>query len=285
MEEAVDVALILLNYNSDSLCLRAIESINIQDFKRLTTVIVCNGENESFNNIKESIKNQKNISVIQTENKGYAHGNNTGIKHAISIFSPKFIVIMNPDCILTQVNTISTLVQLYGKYKSPGMITGLIRDGKKIKYQESFWTKPTIFSEIQFYIRPLSLLKRLNIVNLGFKNIYGITGAFFLIETSLMEQIGFFDEETFLYMEENILSEKISKLGRKNYISSEVMFLHEGASTINNSIDSKGKYKILLNSKLYYYSNYRGWKKLRLYIVKILHNLKMIELSILNLLK
>lgn len=283
MEEEVDVGLILLNYNSDSLCLRAIESIMLQDFKRLFIVVVCNGTKESFYQIKKSVKSQKRtISVIRAENKGYAHGNNAGIKHAIKLFSPKFLVIMNPDCILTQKNTISTLIKLYGKHKLPGMITGLISDGKRIKYQESFWTKPTIFSEIQFYVRPLSLLIRLKRFNPDSNNIYGVTGAFFLIETSLMQQIDFFDENTFLYMEENILAEKISKLGRRNYVSSKVLLFHEGASTINSYFDSKKKYRILLNSKLYYFSKYRGWKRNKLRLIKILHNLKMIELNLLK---
>lgn len=65
-----------------------------------------------------------------------------------------------------------------------------------------------------------------------------------------------FDENTFLYYEEDILSERGKLCGLNWYYDASVRILHEGGATTSRSLPMFSKQEISFKSALYYYRNY-----------------------------
>lgn len=65
-------------------------------------------------------------------------------------------------------------------------------------------------------------------------------------------KVGGFDENTFLYMEENILSQRIRKNGGKLAIDPKLRFIHLGSVSVNQSFPWREKRKIQDQSDLYF---------------------------------
>ena len=96
-----------------------------------------------------------------------------------------------------------------------------------------------------------------------------VSGCFFLIKSTVLEEIGFLDENVFLYYEENILATKLKQLGLKSVINNEVVIIHNHSVTIDKNIKRKNKLKVLRNSQFYYEEKYNGASKFELFIMKL----------------
>lgn len=57
------------------------------------------------------------------------------------------------------------------------------------------------------------------------------SGSCFLINKNIFKEIGYFDEGTFLYYEENILQKKLEKKNKRNFLLPDIGCIHLGAAT------------------------------------------------------
>ena len=96
-----------------------------------------------------------------------------------------------------------------------------------------------------------------------------VSGCFFLIKSTVLEEIGFLDENVFLYYEENILAKKLKKLKLKSVINNEVVIIHNHSVTIDKNINRRRKLKVLRNSQFYYEEKYNNASKFELFIMKM----------------
>ena len=91
--------IIILNYNDYE---TTYDMLNrIKNFKEIDIIVVV--DNMSLDNSYERLKKieNKKIKVISSnENKGYASGNNVGIKYLVDNYKVDNIIISNPDIIL-----------------------------------------------------------------------------------------------------------------------------------------------------------------------------------------
>lgn len=86
-----------------------------------------------------------------------------------------------------------------------------------------------------------------------------------LVNAVVFNEIGMFDENTFLYYEEPILAEKMLQIGKRMYFDSDVEIVHyEGGSTKRNP----KKEKIEMESRIYYMSKYKHVNKIVLFLLK-----------------
>ena len=100
-------------------------------------------------------------------------------------------------------------------------------------------------------------------------------GSFLLIDTVIFENIGFFDENTFLGSEEEILAEKLKLINKKFYFLADEYVLHDhGYSRKNES--SKFINKAFLDSKIYYFETFRKSNFILLSILHLTERLKKI---------
>lgn len=75
-----------------------------------------------------------------------------------------------------------------------------------------------------------------------------------LIKSDVMDEVGYFDENAFLYAEELILSEKFLEKGYKTGYYPDAWVRHVHGFSIED-LENRKKFNLNLNSDLYYLKN------------------------------
>jgi hypothetical protein len=95
-----------------------------------------------------------------------------------------------------------------------------------------------------------------------------------------LKKFGFFDENVFLFYEEDILASKLKKIGFGEMSLNTVTFKHFESQSIDKTVNFFGKIKRLQESKMYYQKNYNNINKFQIIIFDILNIWRRIELLI-----
>jgi len=273
----VNNVVIILNYNDYKTTSKLINYI--KDYLEVYKIVVV--DNKSTDDSFEILKKYRNkkVHVIESgENKGYAYGNNVGIKYAIEKFNPEFITIANPDVIFEN----STLMKMKSFLKENLDVAAVNTKIKNItgQYEPGGTNIPTIKEDFKsmFLLSEIFKKKEINNFSREYTDYEILFGCFFMIRSEVIEQIGMFDERTFLFGEERILGYKIKSIGMKQVTLNDLECIHEHSKSINKNISSLvNKYKILYDSRLVYYKEYLNINKLSLYIFYILRSISLGE--------
>lgn len=248
------VGMVVLNYNDYKTTSNYINSI--KDFKVLSEIVVVdNGSTDgSYEKLKKYETNK--VRIIKTDsNRGYAYGNNIGIK---ALSNVDYVIISNPDIIVEE-KVINKLKKDLDKTEDAAIVAPVI---KQLGEYKRGWRLPNIEDEILLNINYYQrrVLRNLEYNEARFKNpltrVDVVPGCFFMFKKDVLELVGNFDEATFLYYEENILATKLKNINKKSYIDSEVMVTHELSVSVNKSFNSIKKYKLLKQSQKYYVKYY-----------------------------
>ena len=249
------VGMVILNYND---CETTKEYLNtIKNYKSLNKIVVV--DNNSTDNSFEELKtfNSSKIEIIKTdENKGYAYGNNIGIKALDSDID--YIIISNPDITVSD-KTIQRLKNDLDNNEEITLVAPVINQlGEKIKGWRLPLIKDEILSNINGYHKKIE--KRLRYPEEKYTGnltkVEVVSGCFFMIRKDVLDLIGGFDEGTFLYYEENIIGQKLKIINKKTFVDNEAEITHNLSVSVDKSFKSIKKYKILKNSQKYYFKYY-----------------------------
>lgn len=264
------VDLVLLNFNDSTTVKEFIH--HIINYKLIDHIIIVDNAStdDSYAKLKQLCS--KKVVLIQTnENGGYAKGNNYGIKYAIEHFNSKHIIISNPD-VLFEEKIIPILKNKLEKTNVAG-VTGKMICTSSIKLPVA-WKLPNyidcLFENLLILKKILGKNTEYNIENIGTNDIYveALPGSFFMIDTDKMEKVGFFDENTFLYYEENILGFKFKEKGYKQLLALECSYVHNHSISVNKSIKSEAKrLKLAYESRKYYCKQYLNTNAIQQFIL------------------
>lgn len=265
------VAVIVLNYNSSSDCKKCIGYLFKQEGVELDIIVVDNcSSTEDRTNLEEILnsysEDEKGCHIItylpNDVNKGYNAGNNIGLRYA-NEQGYKYALISNPDMEYPNVCYISRMVDVMKENTCIGVqATDIINnDGKhqnplrELSYwEESLWPLE-IFKNIRsnkWYSMPHD------------KSCYceKVSGCCLLLSLTFVAQIGFFDQNVFLYSEESILAKQVSLVGYKTYYNSEISAIHRHIEKAKGN--PKPRMKALFSSRQYYLENYSGYSQFAL---------------------
>lgn len=272
--------MVILNYNDSENTKLILEEI--KDFKILDAIIVV--DNHSTDNSVEVLKKfeNKKIKIVETkENKGYAAGNNVGIKYLIDHFEVDNIIISNPDIIVTEKEITKLVKDLEDK-----RVSVIAPNVKEPLGKSCGWKLPTFLSElvsnIPFFRRfEFSLLsypkeeykKKLTKVDV-------VKGCFFIIKKEVFEDIDFFDENTFLYYEEIIMAKKLQEKGYTTYVDNEVTVIHALSQCVDKNVKRIEKFKILKTSQYYYEKYINEMDFFKLMLLRIFYYIYLFGLEI-----
>lgn len=276
---------VTLNYNDSNNCIKLIENIlNFQFFDKV--VVVDNNSNkEQLQILKECLPKQS-ILIENNENKGFAYGNNIGLKFLYKNFNVDFVFICNTDIILNK-NIIQNCINQLKKDINLGAITCLMKecDGKEV---DSFWN----IKKVSYYYKRFFLLKNkiFPIKNKSIKEykdffyVDCVRASFVGFRMDMLAKVDFFDEHTFLYYEEDILFTKFKEKNYKVGVLTSNYYIHnhprKPKSKTNISI-LKETYKSLY----YYLTKYRNINFYRKIIFKIAAFITLCEFKLLNLIR
>ena len=231
-----NLTVIIVTFKSENVIHNCIQSIG-SDIKIL---IVDNSNSKEF---KENIENKyKNVSCILSEkNSGMGAGNNLGIKK----IKTDFAFILNPDIIL-EPNSIDRLIEESKKLQSFGIIS-------PIEINEDYPNYKLIDNS-----------KKNTDTNEPFK-VKSVDGYSMLINLKRLNQIDnfyYFDENFFMYLENDDLCKRLNKKNENIYIIPKSKIKHLGGQAVND--EYKTEIKLSRNwhwawSKFYFNKKHYGY--------------------------
>ena len=207
------VALIIVNYNDAVDTIKYVKKVS--QYQAISRIVVVDNNSTNENEIdKLKVLENMKIAVIKAErNGGYDYGNNLGIKYLESLGEIyDYYIISNPDIDISE-KALNHSLEVIDNDEDIGVIAPRMfnKDNKPIR--RSSWKIRTFWLDIIHSTRLLELLfyKKLRngeYLDKDYKNeileVEAISGAFFIIRAELLKQIGYFDENVFLFYEEDI---------------------------------------------------------------------------------
>lgn len=265
-------SLVILNYNNSDDTVEAVK--RMIPFKNLDYIVVVdNGSPYSkvqlIKDYISGLNNSKVILIQNNENGGYAKGNNVGLKFLKNdVGYTDVVIVMNPDVAITE-HDIDKLVDAFEVVPNAFI-------APKNKNRKSWWNftnyNRTIFIDfLQFKF----LEKNEDIqINSRMRKVDVLSGAMLAAKMATWDRVGFFDTNTFLYGEEEILQYKARKKGIESFVLLDISYNHVGGGS---TIEEKGSVKKdfvaakrTQESRKYYFSQYLHVGKVRLFILSII---------------
>lgn len=281
-----DFVIVVLNYNDYKTVYEFVEHVDRFN-KNLPLVIVDNkSTDDSYQELKKL--ERSNISVIQTDkNRGYAYGNNFGVKFAEEKYpDAKFIGISNPDIILNE-DCLAKIAGAFEKNPQYASLTGVMYYPDGHVDSRPYLTMPTYLEVLQgcFYLSRKIFAKRRDRqvdTTVDVQKVEALPGCFFIYERKAFDTIGGFDENTFLYYEENILAKRMQQHNLCCGIVTDAKYIHHHSKSIGKSYNEPKKFKIFYDSVKYYFKTYEGVRGVKYQILTLFLEMSLVEYKIIN---
>ena len=272
---------IIINYNDYKTTKRLLD--NIKDYKVIDKIYVV--DNHSTDDSYENLKKLKikRYEVIETpSNKGFAYALNIGAKKAIDDLGNVDIIFSNSDIIINSNEDLEDLKKTLDK-RIVGLVGPVVVQNGKLNRG---WHLPSPKNEILSNLPGIG--KRFN------KKIYYddsyykgdssevevISFCFFLIRSEVLKEINYFDDNTFLYYEENITASKLKRTQYKTLINNNVTIIHDHSVSVDKNISYINKYKILKQSQMYFETNYNNANSIEKILLKVTIRLTLLTLYV-----
>ncbi|MBR1413335.1 MAG: glycosyltransferase family 2 protein [Bacilli bacterium] len=269
------VGMIIVNYNDSETTIKLLN--NVKDYELIDKiVIVDNKSTDKSAKILKKYKSDKVTILVNYENKGYASAINLGSKYLMQQLRNCYIIVSNADIVVKSEEDIKNLLKHF-EIEDVAMVAPTINEwGVYKRCWKLCTTKETILCNIPL-INRLYKHKFLEYPEGYFGTEYSVVdvihGSFFIIDSAILKQVGFYDENTFLYYEENIMARKLQAIKKKSVVDNRIEVMHEHSVSINKSVNNVNKYRILKKSQEYYLKNYNGATKFQLRIIHILNKI------------
>ncbi len=246
-----NLSVIIVSFKSDHVIHRCINSID----KEIEIVVIDNSNNTKFKkDIEEQYKNVK--CILSPNNIGMGAGNNIGIKS----INKDFALILNPDVILEK-NTINEIIDASKFLDSFGVIAPI---SDKLKYPNYRFDKKENYKVEQ--INPFK--------------VESVDGYSMLLNLKRLKELNnfyFFDENIFLYLENDDFCKRLRSNNENIYIVPKSKIHHLGGE----AVDPRYEYEIELSrnwhwmwSKFYFNKKHYGYFKAIISIFKNLMSAK-----------
>ena len=236
------MSIIIVNYNTLQLTQNCIESIVEKTTGIEYEIIVV--DNASTDGSCEMLSQDSRIKYIYSDcNGGFGYGNNRGMELA----QGKYFLLLNSDTLL--INNAVKAFYDYAESHHPKSVYGCYLEGEDGSYRGSFHFFPA-FTIRQFFHR---MIHRQNYTpDYTKKEVECICGADMFFHRSVVDAVGGFDENIFLYGEEGEWQYRMSLAGYKRMILNSPKIIHlEGKSS-----GSRAYHKYALKSHLYVLRKY-----------------------------
>lgn len=220
-------------------------------------------------------------------NSGYGRGNNLGVEVAKKYFEPKYLIISNNDMLCQDDHVdYEKVLDIFENHLDVGIVGVNIKnlDGSlQNPYCYMNITKRWIYPELLFPFKRKKYSGSDLIKNAKSDYVYRVRGSFMFLRSEAFYQCGGFDDNIFLYCEEPILSERLLKIGYKNYYLDEIHMLHNHVMDGNKLTSSYvKKIKNRFQSEMYYYKNYIKESRFNIFLAKILFPIYLLKFKLFN---
>jgi GT2 family glycosyltransferase/lipopolysaccharide/colanic/teichoic acid biosynthesis glycosyltransferase len=232
-----DVSVVIVNYNVKDLvdnCISSIHKANDNKYDIEIYLVDNNSIDGSAGHISAKYPGVKIIS--NSKNLGFSRANNQALAKA----EGKYILILNPDTVLEE-GTFEKMITFCETDKNIGAVTSklILANGRlDSACRRSFPTPSVAIPRILGLSKLFPESRTFGKYNLTYLDenktyeVDAICGAFMFIPKDVIDKVGLFDEEYFMYGEDLDLSFRIKKAGYKIFYYPEVTTIHlKGEST------------------------------------------------------
>ena len=258
------VAVIILNYNSSSDSRKCVSFLKRQKRVELEIIIVDNASNSYDRDAVALFCQIENCTFIAAEeNRGYNAGNNVGLRYAVAK-GYKYAMVVNPDMEFPQKNYISLMLQQIERdEKIVVMGTDIIGpDGihQNPMKPEGDWTSS--FDWITAIWKNRKIKDAHDFIDNYQESHYchKLSGCCILLRLNFIREIGYFDENVFLYCEEAILGRQVEMYHKRMYYDSELQAIHRHIK--KEKSDPVLRLKAWKRSRQYYLTKYSQYGKI-----------------------
>lgn len=238
-----EITIVILTYNSSEVIDHCLSGFKDGEFK---IIIV---DNKSSDRTLELVRSNYSFAkIIEIDkNIGYGRANNI----ALDIVETKYALILNPDAFIEK-ESILTVVNELNNDEKIAIAGPLVLKNYPLDKTELNELKNDINKDLST-IKDIHRKRTNNLIDVGF-----LTGACLFLRISVFKKIGFFDENIFMYYEDDDLCRRVNINGLKNVLIENAYAFHVGGSSSKKTLNSIFKKAWHINgwSKLY-------WKKLR----------------------
>ena len=221
-----ELAIILVNWNQYELTNSCVKSILNCSYKNFKIILVDNcSKDKSVTKLK---KDFPNVHFIQNNsNLGFTGANNKGIQYAKSE-DYEYIMLLNNDTEVDE-NFIEPLLNRLNSEKELGAVQPLILN---FQNKKTVWNFGGRFNK--FFGIPVTLNKNIELNSLQNESLTEwISGCCFVFRSSLVDLIGYLDDDYFVYYEDADYSLKIKNTGYNlGIVNESIIYHHEGKSWI-----------------------------------------------------
>ena len=205
------VYVIVLTYNSREVGRRCLQSLRGLTYPRRHVVVVDNGSKDGA---EEMLRQEfPEITVIQTGgNLGYTGGNNRGIEFALAQ-GADYVLILNPDTVLANPGFIEEMVAYAEAHPNVGIAGPRVFLREAGVVQNTILYAPGLWRNIVHFFRYRLKPGSCELSGDEVAEAEALNGVCLLIRSSCLRQIGLFDENIFLYIEDADMDHRAHKNG------------------------------------------------------------------------
>ena len=281
------VDVVVLNYNDWKTTSNFVDSIKqYRNIEHIVIVDNCSLD-DSFEKLK-LLESDKILTIRSKQNGGYGYGNNVGIRFLKKKDNPEYILLSNPDVIVSD-KTIKEMEMFLSTHSEYAIVAPFMCNKYGEKQNNSAFKLPTenqyIKSLGMFYSKykhPLQYKDFEKSVD-EFMTVGAVSGSMFMFRTDPMIKYGMFDENMFLYCEEVTLGLKMHQAQQKIGLLLQETFIHNHSISISKSYRSDvAKRRLLNKSKLYVLRNYYKSRGIKYFCAVILSKIGIAETYINN---
>lgn len=223
------IFIIIVHFGDPKETNNCIESLYKSDNKFEKVIIVDNNQNYK---ISSKLKHKKEIKIIlNSRNLGFAKGANIGIKNALKE-KADYILLLNNDAIVS-LDIVSELTNFLSINNSAGIVAPSIRFKKEGKMIYDLGGKINKIFGRTTHVEVVKINSRKE------KEVDYVSGCAMFIRSSIIEKIGVFDPNFFLYYEDVDFCLRAKRAGFKIFVLPSVYINHSLSKSVGkNSVNA-----------------------------------------------
>ncbi len=187
----------------------------------------------------------KSVRLIESaRNAGFGAGNNLAIREALALPTPPdYLYLLNPDA-TPQPGAVQALVSFMDREARAAIAGTAIQDPEGVPHASAFCF-PTLLGELENSLSfgPLARILRDQRFSPEVMTesgpVHWVSGASMVLRRDVLERVGLFDEEFFLYFEEVDLCQRAHRAGYQTWFMREATVSHIGSVVTGVTIDRR----------------------------------------------
>lgn len=261
---------VIVNYKTARLAVAAATSARpeVEAVGGRITIVDNDSGDGSIDVLRAAFADVPGVEVIAAErNGGFGYGNNVAIRRALaSDDPPTYVYLLNPDATVRP-GAIATLLAFLDGHAECGIAGTHIVDPDGGTHVSAF-RFPSPLGEVEGALKlgvVTKLLRRWSVWSLACdrtEQVDWVSGASVVLRTTMLRDIGLFDENFFLYFEETDLCRRAAEAGWPVWFVREATVVHEVAAATGIKDTRRRVPPYWFASRRYYFLKQGGWREL-----------------------